>query len=75
MGIAHLQPIAFCLVGFLKSTKIEQGDFGLGILAIQDWGDLLKMFVHIEGTWSNKLIKQNLLHGLHFNIVLQISGI
>lgn len=42
MGITHLQPIAFCLVVFLKSTKIEQRDFGLGILAIQDWGDLLR---------------------------------
>lgn len=54
MGIAHLQPIAFCLVGFLKSTKIEQGDFGLGILAIQDWGDLLKMFVYTEGTIASE---------------------
>lgn len=42
--IAHSQTIAFCLVVFPKSTEIEQKDFELGILAIQEWGSLLKVY-------------------------------
>ena len=48
-GITHSQLIAFCLVVFPKSTKIEQRDFDLGILATQEWGGLLKVYAHTYG--------------------------